>query len=269
MIDIDNISSNIIDDLIRDRHAEYRNGTLHIKLYLHQELKDEDIKYYKYILLDGPIKTYSQCVHMFDNLKDHISSKVFFNIKFKLFDKIVSPKLYDNIFSQITPNFTLAHIVNSMKNNEYNGRDGINVHRKYIPLSSLRLPSKDILFYYFKKYLNQYIYNSESITPESPIITFNDKYIIDGKYSFMKQYIENPYKPIEIINIFNTSTPNTMKSFLNSQNVQLNNIKYVYDYNNNFDEDDILTTIKSNNLNDKSKIVINFDKLLQLHKNEY
>jgi len=135
-----------------------------------------------------------------------------------------------------------------------------------------------LLLHYFKKYLNQYIYNTETKSNHSQIITFNDKYIIDGKFNYFKQYLENPNKVILITNIFYTPDDNHIceqinfdynicnndKILLNSLLLSLND-SLLNDNNNIFYNNVWEKYINKDELF-KNKIKNNFKKLCNLYK---
>lgn len=267
MKDLNNLSTDIIDELTEKRYAEYKCGIFYIKMYIIKELTDPDILYYKYIILNTPINSCTDIVSLFESFSEHITSKTFFDLKYMLFNKSVAPKIFTGFLTPLQPSFTLSYIAKNMPS-VYNGREGLHVSRKYVNPSSLRITSKYLLMHYLKKYLSQYIYKTESPTPLVQIVTFNDKYIIDGKYSFVKQYLENPTKPIQILNLFYTNTPQIMCDFINTQAALLYNTKYQESpYESSQTVSDVVRKLLTltNSFDLKANLKNNFNKLYQLH----
>lgn len=264
---VDKFTVNIIDELVTNRYAELKSGIFHIKLYIKNELSESDIMYYKYIIADSNVTSYSDMIKLFSALKNHICAKVFFDLKYMLFNKTIASKVFDNILAPIQPTFTLSYLLKNIPD-ICDGRESICVTCKYVTPASIRFTAREMLMYYFKKYLSQKIYNSESETPLSSVITFNDKYLVDGRYSFFRHYIETPTKPIKIINIFHTNTPDAARELVNSQNSHLFNHKY--DEQRQPDEEPISDVVKNvfklnGAIDFKIKLKINFNKLYQLH----
>lgn len=267
MKDLNYFTADIIDELISNRYAEYRSGIFHIKMYLNKELSENEMIFSKYAIATTNIQSCTDIVNLFESLSDIIHSKVYFDLKYMLFSNSSISSVFTSILSPLQPNFTLSYIAKNLPA-VYDGTEGLKISKKYVSPSSLRITSKYLLMYYFKKYLNQYIYKTESQTPLSEIVTFNDKYIIDGKYTFLKQYIENPCKPVQILNLFYTSSPNHMCEFINSQASLLYNVKYeehLYEPIQKISE-----TVKqlfsiNNSVDFKSDLKNNFHKLYQLH----
>jgi len=189
-----------------------------------------------------------------------------------------NPDLFKGLINKIKPDYLLSNILNFNINDTYDGTNGIIVQDKYVHPNQLKFTTPSLLLHYFKKYLNQYIYNTETKSNHSQIITFNDKYIIDGKFNYFKQYLENPNKVILITNIFYTPDDNHIceqinfdynicnndKILLNSLLLSLND-SLLNDNNNIFYNNVWEKYINKDELF-KNKIKNNFKKLCNLYK---
>lgn len=269
MNNIHNLNPNIIEQLREQRYAECKTGIFTIKLYLINELTNDDEIFYMHAISNTKIRSCNDLVSLFSLFSPHIHAKLYFDLKYMLFNKPTADKVFITPLSPMEPNFLLSYIINNVPS-VYDGKNGLNIANKYVTPTSLRLTSKEMLMYYFKKFLSQNIYKTESASPQSVIVTFNDKYVIDGKYTFVKHFIENPTKPVKILNIFYTTSPQVICDFINIQSFRIFNDKY--NQEKTVDEHTISDLVKSifnldASIDYKNKLKFNFKKLNEMHDN--
>ena len=86
----------------------------------------------------------------------------------------------------------------------------------------------------------------------------------------MKHFIENPTKPVKILNIFYTTSPQVICDFINIQSFRIFNDKY--NQEKTVDEHTISDLVKSifnldASIDYKNKLKFNFKKLNEMHDN--
>lgn len=224
MIHLNNFNIELIDNILKYRWVTVNCGCLKIICTLKKYMDNSDIDYYKYIITQYSINSYNDYHKIFDILDKHINIQMFLNLNY--FNvKHNSKDLYKCLFNTLNPTYLNIKVLDFIPSN-FDGNNGLNITKKYVNPSSLRYTSSQQLLYYFKKYLNQEIYKIESKSIPSPIITFNDNYIIDGKYTYMKHFLENNKIPIVITNIFYTSDYKNICNFINVQSRLIENNKF-------------------------------------------
>lgn len=227
MLYLSEFNTDIINKLIKYRKIFVKIGCLKLIFNLKKYISEEICDYYRYVIIKYNIKSYNDYKYLFDILKEHIEVKMFLNLNYFYVDKKCS-ELYKCLFTTLEPSYNVIKALDCV-NFKFDGYNGMNVSSKFTTPSSLRFTTPNILLYYFKKYLNQYIYKNESLNIPSKIITFNDKYIIDGRFTYIKHFLETPNTPIVITNIFYTSNPDKILNFINNDCIHLENNRFKID----------------------------------------
>jgi len=270
--------NDILEKLINNRFIVITRGCLRIELTLENEFDKNQELLYKYVLCSDKIDDITKIVNILDYISKHIHSCLYLDLGYKGLESINNTNLFKGLINKIKPDYLLTNILKYNINDEFDGNNGIIIQDKYIHPNKLKLTSPSLLLYYFKKYLNQYIYNTETKTKYSPIITFNDKYIIDGKFNYIKQYLENPNEIIPITNIFYTPNENDIcnnvnfdYNICNNNKISLNSIILsIDDFDDNSENDifysNVWDTFIDKDVLIKNKIKGNFKKLCKLYK---
>lgn len=270
--------NDIIQKLINNRFVTITRGALRIELILENQIDKNTQLLYTYVLCNNTINDLTKCIEILNYISKDIYSYLYLDLGYNGIKNKNNPDLFKGLINKIKPDYLLSNILNFNINDTYDGTNGIIVQDKYVHPNQLKFTTPSLLLHYFKKYLNQYIYNTETKSNHSQIITFNDKYIIDGKFNYFKQYLENPNKVILITNIFYTPDDNHIceqinfdynicnndKILLNSLLLSLND-SLLNDNNNIFYNNVWEKYINKDELF-KNKIKNNFKKLCNLYK---
>ena len=270
--------NDIIQKLTNNRFVTITRGALRIELILENQIDKNTQLLYTYVLCNNTINDLTKCIEILNYISKDIYSYLYLDLGYNGIKNKNNPDLFKGLINKIKPDYLLSNILNFNINDTYDGTNGIIVQDKYVHPNQLKFTTPSLLLHYFKKYLNQYIYNTETKSNHSQIITFNDKYIIDGKFNYFKQYLENPNKVILITNIFYTPDDNHIceqinfdynicnndKILLNSLLLSLND-SLLNDNNNIFYNNVWEKYINKDELF-KNKIKNNFKKLCNLYK---
>lgn len=269
--------NDIIQKLINNRFVTITRGALRIELILENQIDKNTQLLYTYVLCNNTINDLTKCIEILNYISKDIHSYLYLDLGYNGIQNRNNPDLFKGLINKIKPDYLLSNILKFNINDTYDGNNGIIVQDKYVHPNQLKFTSPSLLLHYFKKYLNQYIYNTESKSNHSQIVTFNDKYIIDGKFNYFKQYLENPNKVILITNIFYTPDDNHICKHINFDYNMCNNDKILLN--------SLSLSLNDSSLNDnnifynnvwdkyvnkdelfKNKIKYNFKKLCNLYK---
>lgn len=241
--------NDIIQKLINNRFVTITRGALRIELILENQIDKNTQLLYTYVLCNNTINDLTKCIEILNYISKDIYSYLYLDLGYNGIKNKNNPDLFKGLINKIKPDYLLSNILNFNINDTYDGTNGIIVQDKYVHPNQLKFTSPSLLLHYFKKYLNQYIYNTETKSNHSQIITFNDKYIIDGKFNYFKQYLENPNKVILITNIFYTPDDNHICEQINFDYNICNNDKILLN--------SLLLSLNDSSLNDNNNIFYN------------
>lgn len=225
IIDGSYFDKDILEVLHDQRFISIQRGSINIELTLEKDLTDEQFIDYTLLLVNTYIDTIDTLIKVLNHISNNIHSYLYIDLGYNKLNIIENKTLQKGLINKIKPTQML---VNLLQNINIDTTD-INVNSKFSNPNQLRFTSPFLIFYYFKKYLNITKYNSELNTLESPIITFNDKYIIDGRFQYFKHFLNDPNKPVVITNIFYTLDENNILNLINQNNYISENDQINYD----------------------------------------
>lgn len=242
-----------VQKLSKNKFISIKKGGIIIELVLIKHLDEDELTQLVENVAFSISDSIRSCIRVLHKLESHVFSKLFVNISLHK----LSGKLQIKNIMMMNPS---SNILNTL--DATSSEDEINVQEKYAYPASLQFVNSDVLLYYFKKYLSQYVYKSESVTPETPVITVNNKYVVDGKFNFFRHCINDYLQPIYIINMVNAKHVHDLIRNINMPPITNTKIP-LFKFMTNPDVDVIKERIKDNSIPDN--ILQKFKKIVMAH----